>query len=123
MTARAAAFGVAFVRGVVLVVQAAAVTHPIVPAERAQAPSRFLDRTMTCSIPPHAGLREVQPSANSGTRDANNRSLWTHLASVQIHAGGFFSDAGLAGAAAAGPEAKERFPVRARASGSTLGAG
>jgi hypothetical protein len=75
MALRASAVGIAIVVGILLVVQAAAVTHPIVPAERAQAPSRLVDRTMTCSVPLHAGLRKIGASAVSGVRDAQDRSL------------------------------------------------
>jgi hypothetical protein len=99
--------GLAFVLGIALVVQAAAVALPIVPAERAQAPSRLIDRTMRCSVPLHAGLREIQAAAVSGSRDPQDRSLWTHLANVSVSAGGFFSGVGFAGAAAGAPEPKE----------------
>jgi hypothetical protein len=107
MAARVAAIGFAIVLGAVLVVQAAAVPQQIVPADRAQSPSRVLDRSMTCSIPLHAGLREIQVAASSGARDPQNRSLWTHLANVSVQAGGFFSGVGLAGASAGAPEPKE----------------
>jgi hypothetical protein len=106
MSARAATFGIALVLGVVLVMQAAAVTHPIVPADRAQRASRSIDRTMTCSVPVHAGLREIQAAAVSGSRDPQNRSLWTHLANVRITLGELFGDE-LAGGAAGAPEPKE----------------
>jgi hypothetical protein len=109
MPARAAVFGVTVVLLIVLAAQAAAVPQPLVPAERSQAPSRLVDRTMTCSVPLHAGLREIQAAATSGSRDPQDRSLWTHLANVSVRAGGFFSGVGLAGAAAGAPEPKEIF--------------
>jgi hypothetical protein len=107
MTPRASALGVAILFGIVLVVRASAVTHPIVPADRAQRPSRMLDRTMSCSVPLHAGLREIQVAATSGFRDQENRSLWKHLANVHLTAGGNFSGVGLVGAAAGAPEPKD----------------
>lgn len=107
MSPRAAVLGAAFVLGITLVVQAVAVPLQIVPAERAQAPSRLVDRTMTCSVPLHAGLREIQAAATSGSRDSQDRSRWTHLANVSLCAGGLFNAVGFAGAAAGAPEPKE----------------
>jgi hypothetical protein len=107
MTSRVAVLGLALFLGTVLVFQAAAVPKPIVPAERAQAPSRLVDRTMACAVPLHAGLREIKVGATSGSRDPQNRSRWTHLPNVSVTTGGTLGGVGLAGAAAGAPEPKE----------------
>ena len=105
MRRAAAALGVSAALGVVLALHAAAVTNPIVPADRAQRPARLVDRTMSCTIPVHAGVRQIRAAATSGSRDQANRSLWKHLANVSLAAGGgAYNSAPLVSAAAGAPE-------------------
>jgi hypothetical protein len=102
---RRATLGISLVFGVMLVVEAAAVTHPIVPADRAQRAARLIDRTLHCSVPLHAGVRQIRAAATTGTRDQENRSRWKHLANVTVAAGGgVYNSVGLVGGAAGAPE-------------------
>lgn len=109
---RSIAVGACVLLAIVVVVEAAAVTRQVVPAERSQRATRILDRTMACTMPLHAGLRQVQLAAASGIRDSENRSLWKVLASLRITTGGdpgYIADA-LLRAGVGAPEPRDMTP-------------
>jgi hypothetical protein len=53
----------------------------------AQQPSRTIDRTLVCTVPVHAGIRELKISANTGVRDQSEGSKWFQIPRVGLGTG------------------------------------
>jgi hypothetical protein len=61
--------------------------------------SRVIDRTLLCSVPIHAGIRQVRIIGNAGVRDQADASMWFRLSHASLNTG----NSGLVGIQAGAP--------------------